>query len=175
MMTYIVGVVGILLNLAIYQQNTSKRVLLVKLISNVVWAMYYAFEGAYMGVCVACIGIARETTFILVKRKEKLGVMCLGLFACVSVICSILTWKTVFSILPAIGSIVSVFGFYFAIPKLSRCLAIPIALCMGFYDISAGAWVGLANEIITIASAVIGIIYIDILKKESIQDDRHSM
>ena len=163
---YIVGIIGIGLNLAIYQQNTSKKVLLVKLISNVAWALYYFFSKAYMGMCVACVGIARETTFINVNRKGKVGVMCLGLFACVSVTCSILTWKSVYSILPAVASIVSVFGFYFAIPKLSRCLAIPIALCMGIYDISAAAWVGLANEIITITSAVVGIIYIDIMKKE---------
>ena len=169
---YIVGIIGIGLNLAIYQQNTSKKVLLVKLISNVAWALYYFFSKAYMGMCVACVGIARETTFINVNRKGKVGVMCLGLFACVSVTCSILTWKSVYSILPAVASIVSVFGFYFAIPKLSRCLAIPIALCMGIYDISAAAWVGLANEIITITSAVVGIICIDIMKKESVMSKK---
>ena len=169
---YIVGIIGIGLNLAIYQQNTSKKVLLVKLISNVAWALYYFFSKAYMGMCVACVGIARETTFINVNRKGKVGVMCLGLFACISVTCSILTWKSVYSILPAVASIVSVFGFYFAIPKLSRGLAIPIALCMGIYDISAAAWVGLANEIITITSAVVGIICIDIMKKESIMSKK---
>ena len=161
-----VGILGILLNLAIYQQNTSKRVLFVKLCSNFVWAAYYLIPGAYTGFCVACIGIVREITFITVDRKGKAGIICLSLFASASIVCSILTWKSAVSILPALASIISVFGFYFAIPKLSRMLAIPVALCMGSYDIGAGLPVGIANEIITLFSAISGIICIDILKKE---------
>ena len=162
---FIVGILGIILNLLIYQQNTSKRVLLVKLISNIAWAIQYLLLGAYTGVCVACIGIIRETTFINIDRKGKKGVICLSLFVALSITCSILTWKSVFSILPAIASIVSIFGFYFAIPKLSRILAIPIALCMGTYDVTVNSWIGIVNEIITIISAVGGIITMDISKK----------
>ena len=165
---YIVGIIGITLNMILYQQTTRKSILLFKLMSNFAWAMYYLFMEMYPGLCVACVGILRETTFITVDRKSKLGISCLAVFACTSVVCSILTWKSAFSILPAIASIVSVFGFYFSIPTLSRSLAIPIALCMGAYDISELAWIGLSNEIITLTSSIIGIICIDILKKESI-------
>ena len=70
----IVGILGIILNLAIYQQNTSKGILIVKLISNFVWAVYYLLPGAYTGFCVACIAIAREITFITVDRKGKVGI-----------------------------------------------------------------------------------------------------
>ena len=162
----IVGILGIILNLAIYQQNTSKGILIVKLISNFVWAAYYLLPGAYTGFCVACIAIAREITFITVDRKGKVGIACLSLFAVTSIVCSILTWKSAVSILPALGSIIAVFGFYFAIPRLSRILAIPVALCMGIYDIGAGLPIGVANEIITLISAIVGIISIDIFKRE---------
>jgi len=163
---FIVGGLGILLNLLIYQQNTSKRVLLVKLCSNFAWAAHYFLMGAYSGFCVACIGIARETTFITIDRKGKKGVICLSIFALTSVVCSILTWQSAFSILPAIAAIVSVFSFYFAIPKLSRILAFPISFCMGTYDVAIGSWIGITNEIITVISSIIGIISIDRLKKE---------
>lgn len=162
----IVGIMGIVLNLAIYQQNTSKGILIVKLTSNVVWAAYYLLLGAYEGFCVACIAIARETTFISIDRKGKWGIPCLSLFALTSIVCSILTWKSPASILPALASITAVFGFYFAIPKLSRILALPVALCMGIYDFGSNLGLGLANESITFVSAIIGIICIDILKRE---------
>ena len=162
---FILGIIGVGLNLLIYQQNTSKRVLVVKLISNFFWAMHYLLLGAYPGFCVACIAIVRETTFINIKRKGKTGIFFLSLFAITAVVCSIFTWKNAYSILPAIASITSVFGFYFAIPRLSRILALPISLCMGTYDITAGSWIGIANEVITIISAIGGIIYMDILKK----------
>ena len=164
--SFIVGGLGILLNLLIYQQNTSKRLLIVKLISNFVWALYYLLCEAYTGFCVACIAIARETTFISVNRKSKFGVTCLCVFAVTAVVCAIFTWKSAISILPAVASIISVFGFYFSIPRLSRILAFPIALCMGSYDIVTEAWLGLANEIITIISAIGGIIFYEYIKKQ---------
>ena len=71
----IVGIVGIVLNLAIYQQNTSKGILIVKLTSNVVWAVYYLLLGAYEGFCVACIAIARETTFISIRATRETTLM----------------------------------------------------------------------------------------------------
>ncbi|MBO4675597.1 MAG: YgjV family protein [Elusimicrobiaceae bacterium] len=162
---YIVGGLGIFFNLLIYQQNTSKRILTVKLISNFVWAVYYLLCGQYTGVCVACIAIVRETTFISVNRKSKLGVTCLCIFAIVAVMSAIFTWQSAFSIFPAVASIIAVFGFYFSIPTLSRILVFPISFCMGTYDIVGSAWMGLANEIITVISAVGGIIFMDILKK----------
>ena len=84
----ICGGVGVLLNLLIYQQNTSKGILLIKLLSNVVWAVQYLLLGAYSGFCVACIGIARETTFISVDRKGRTGIICLSLFVMVAILCS---------------------------------------------------------------------------------------
>ena len=163
---YIVGGIGILLNLLIYQQNTSKRVLAFKITSDVVWAIHYLLLEAYTGFGVACVAITRDVTFINVNRKSKAGVIFLSIFAAASVVCSVLTWKSAISVFPAVASIVSVFGFYFSIPTLSRILAFPISFCMGTYDIAVGSWIGLANEIITIISAIGGIIFYEYLKKK---------
>ena len=160
----IVGGLGILLNLLIYQQNTSKRILFVKLCSNIVWAIQYCLLGATMGLIVALIAAARESTFISVNRKSKFGIACLALFAVISVTSSILTWNNIYSLLPAIASITGVFSFYFSIPLVSRILAFPIAICMGLYDIEMGNTIGLVNEIITMISVIIAIFYVHILK-----------
>ena len=160
----IIGGFGILLNLLIYQQNTSKRILLVKLCSNIVWAIQYSLLGATMGLIVALIAAIREATFISVNRKSKFGVACLVLFAMISITSSILTWKNIYSLLPAIASITGVFSFYFSIPLVSRILAFPIAICMGLYDMEIGNTIGIVNEIITIISVIIAIIYVHILK-----------
>lgn len=164
-----IGIAGILLNLILYQQNTSKGIRCFKLASNIAWALYYLIPGNYAGLFVACIAIAREITFITVDRKSWLGKSFLGVFICASLGWSAYTFASggsAWDILPAIASITGVFSFYFAIPRLSRLLAIPIALCMGTYDIWVGGYIGLANEIISITSAVVGIICMDILKRE---------
>ena len=169
---FIIGIAGILLNFLIFQQKTSKRLLLCKLISNVTWALFYFVSEAYTGFAVACIAIAREITFISVPKKSKLGIACLSIFVVTAIVCSIFTWKSPISILPAIASITSVFGFYFSIPKLSRILVFPISLCMGIYDIQEAVWMGLANECITIISAIWGLIIMDMLKKQNKQNVR---
>ena len=160
------GILGILLNLIIYQQSTRKRVLFFKLLSDVAWAAQYFLLGAYTGFCIACIAIVREGVFYKTDRKSRLGIAFLSLFTLASILSAILTWSSLISLLPAIASVISVFAFYLAIPRLSRILALPISLSMGIYAFRAGSWLGVANEIITVSSAIAGIIWIDLLKKQ---------
>ena len=64
----IIGFFGIVANLLIYQQKTQNRVLLFKLISDIIWAAHYFLLGAFSGAAVACIGILRESVFMLSKK-----------------------------------------------------------------------------------------------------------
>lgn len=162
----IFGALGVMINLIIYQQTSSKKVLLWKLLSDVVWAIQYFLLGAYTGFCISCIAILRETTFYKVNRKSRVGVIALGIFVMLSIISTIVTWSSPLSILPALASVISVFGFYFAIPRLSRILSFPISLCMGIYAFGVGSVLAIVNEILTVTSSIIGVIRIDLLKKE---------
>ncbi|MBQ8431607.1 MAG: YgjV family protein [Clostridia bacterium] len=163
---WVLGTVGVILNLIIYQQTTSKRVLLFKLLSDIVWAVQYLLLGAYTGCCIACVAVLREAVFYKVDRKSRTGVACLGIFTAVSLLSAALTWSSALSLLPAVASVISVFAFYFAIPRLSRILALPISLCMGIYALTVGSYLGVVNEMITVASALVGILFIDLWKKK---------
>lgn len=165
----ICGIFGVLLNLIIYQQTTSKRILLFKLASDIVWAAQYFLLGAYTGFCISCIAILRESVFYKINRKSRVGVACLIFFATAAGISAAMTWSSPASLLPAVASMLSVFGFYFAIPRLSRILSFPISLCMGIYAFGVGSWLGVSNEIITVFSSIFGIIWIDLLKKKGEQ------
>lgn len=164
---WIFGALGVVVNLIIYQQTTSRRVILFKLLSDVVWAVQYLLLGAYTGFGIACIAVLRESVFYKVNRKSRLGVVFLSLFTLTSILCAVFTWSSAASILPAVASVISVFGFYFAIPRLSRILAFPISLCMGVYAFGVGSVLGVVNEVITVASALWGILLIDLLKKKN--------
>lgn len=166
MAAWVVGILGIVLNLILYQQTTSKKVLLFKLLSDVAWAVQYLLLGAYTGFGIACIAVLREGVFYKVDRKSSKGVAFLAIFTVLSVVCAAVTWSSAYSLLPAIGSVISVFGFYLAIPRLSRLLALPISLCMGLYSLEVGSVLGVANEVITVTSAVVGIVCIDLLGKK---------
>ena len=161
----ILGFIGVGLNAVVYQQKKRDRLLIFKLISDVVWMLHYGLMGNYSGAAVATIGIARESTFLVTDKKgmdrRPFLLVFLGC-ACFSVW---LTWGGWFSVLPATASFLSVISFWQQKPRVSRLLALPISACMVIYSTMVGSYAGIANEIFTVTSTVIGIIRHDIKKK----------
>lgn len=161
----ILGFIGVGLNVLVYQQKKRKRLLVIKWISDVVWTVYYGLRANYSGSAVAAIGIARESTFLVIEDKKIDRRPFLAFFflcACVSVY---FTWGGWFSVLPATASFLSVISFWQQKPRVSRLLTIPISACMLTYSIMVGSAPGISNEIFTLSSAFVGIIRHDIKRK----------
>ena len=126
-MVYVVGALGIAANVIIYQQKSGKKLVFWKLISDVLWALQYIMLGAYSGAAIAVIGIFREIVFYNNDKKWARSRLWLLFFICVSVLSGILTFKSVFSLLPMVASVLSILGFWRKSPSLSRVLAFPIS------------------------------------------------
>ena len=163
----ILGFIGVGLNAIVYQQKKRDRLLVFKWISDWVWMFHYGLMYNFSGAAVAAIGIARESTFLVTDRKgidrRPFLLVFLGC-ACFSVW---LTWGGWFSILPATASFLSVISFWQQKPGVSRLLALPISACMITYSIIVSSYAGIANEIFTISSTVIGIVRHDIKRKNN--------
>ena len=164
----ILGFIGVGLNAVVYQQKKRDRLLVFKLISDVVWMLHYGLMGNYSGAAVATIGIARESTFLVTDKKgidrrpfllAFLGCACFSVW---------LTWGGWFSVLPATASFLSVISFWQQKPRVSRLLALPISACMVIYSTMVGSYAGIANEIFTVTSTIIGIIRHDLKRKNQI-------
>ena len=163
----VVGAIGVALSVIIYQQNKGRKLLIYKLISDFVWALHYFLLGGVLGTVVALIGVVREFTFLNKDKKWAASKLWLVLFIVISVTAAILNWKNIFSILPAIASVISVFSFWVGNPKLSRILSFPISACMLIYDIPLKAVLGIVNEIFTCTSSIVGIIRTKIQEKSN--------
>jgi hypothetical protein len=158
MLSGLFGFAGMVINFAVYQQKSGKSLLVLKLVSDILWMLHYYLLGAYTGACIALIGAFRELTFIKVDKKSNWGIISLCVFCVLSVISSVVTWKSMFSVLPAVASILSVVSFYISKPHTSRVLSLPISACMFTYSSVSGSYVGMANEVITVASSVLALI-----------------
>ena len=158
MTAMIFGALGVAANVIIYQQRSGKRLLLFKLVSDILWMVHYLFLGAFSGAAIASIGIIRETVFLNQGRKWAQSKFWLILFLVLSVISTIWTWKSGFSILPGLASALAVFSFWRSNPSLTRILAFPISASMLTYDIFCGSYFGIANEIFTLVSAFVGVL-----------------
>ena len=153
-----VGALGIGANVFIYQQKTGKNLLIYKLISDILWAAHYLILGGFSAFAIACIGIIREIIFLNQKHKWAQSRLWLCVFVAFSLISAALTWKNMMNVLPAVASVLSVFGFWRNNPTLSKFLAFPISLCMLSYDLYIMSYMGIANEIFTLVSATVSVI-----------------
>ncbi len=154
----IFGAFGVAANVIIYQQESGKKLLLWKLLSDILWMIQYLCLGAFSGAAIAAVGIIRETVFLNQSKKWAQGKGWLLLFLVLSLVSAVFTWKSIFSILPAFASALSVFSFWKNKPTLARSLAFPISVSMLTYDIFCGSYLGIANEIFTLVSAFIGVL-----------------
>lgn len=161
----ILGFLGVGLNLLIYQQRTRTRVLVNKIIANGVWAVHYFLLGAFSATGIALIGMLSTGVFVKVNPKSRAGKIWLGVFILMNIISGIVTWNTALTLLTVAASIISNISFFVGVPKHTRRFALIISACMGTYGYMNGSIASVINEILTVISAISGIIRID-LKKE---------
>ena len=159
MIATIIGALGIGANCIIYQQKNGKNLLMWKLISDVLWLLHYLFLNAYSGCAVALIGVFRELVFYRENKRGTKNIFYLLIFICITIFSSVLTWKGIASVFPAVASIISIAGFWKASPKISRKLAFPISTLMLSYDLTCNSYMGIVNEILTMCATTIAIVH----------------
>lgn len=156
MISYITGAFGIAANVLIYQQKSGKKLLIYKLISDILWVAHYFSLQANAAASIAAINIFREIVFYNKNKKWACSNLWVVFFVLCSIASAVFTWKSAFSILPALASVLSIISFRKSDPNLSRSLAFPISASMLTYDIFCGSVMGIVNEIFTLLSAATG-------------------
>ena len=157
----VVGGLGIIVSIIIYQQKKGKKLLRWKLVSDFVWLVQYLLLGKFTGAGSCAVGVVRESVFLNQHRKWAASKLWLLVFVALSVVLSIYTWGNIYSILPMTASVIAVFSFWRANPTLTKILAYPICFCMLTYDIwGAGSisWMGIVNETLTLVSTTVSLI-----------------
>ena len=164
-LSYVFGILGILVSFIIYQQKTRGGLLVSKLIGDVIWFVHYVLIGAYTGAAISIIAMVRELVFMHREKKWANSPLWLVLFLVLSALSGVITWKNVFSIFPCVASALAVISFWIGKPRLSRILAYPITISMLTYNVASLAYLAIANEALSLVSAVIGNIRYDFAKQ----------
>lgn len=162
----ILGILGVLITVTLYQQKKRESLLLYKLALDSIWVLHYCLIGAYSGAAVATIAAIRGIIFVKRDPKKAGGIIWLPIFISVAIISTVLTWNGWFSLFTCLASCIAVVSFFIGIPRLSRILAIPVCGCMLTYDVSIGSVAGIINESFGIASSLIGMVRLDRNKDE---------
>lgn len=168
MIINLTGVLGIAANILIYQQKSGKKLLIFKMLSDILWASHYFLLNANTAAAAAVVGLFREIVFYSLNKKGTESKFWLVFFLICSSVLSVFTWQSFYSILPSIAAVISVISFWRNNPHLSRCLAFPVSAAMLTYDIIFNSYMGIANEVLTLISAFAALAIYKKTKKTSI-------
>lgn len=151
-----VGFVGMTLAFISFQQNKRERITFLQMLSSMVWTLHFGLLGAYSGMAMNAIGVARG--FVYSKKGSAPWAsrsFWPYLFSIVSAGCCIATWENWLSLLPTVAMVVTSFGLWVDQPKTVRRLTLPGSWMWLAYNLVKVSWAGVITECFNTASIFI--------------------
>lgn len=163
----ILGFVVFLFVFASMQTKDMKRVLLCQIGCNGLGMLSYVLLGGFSGCGIYLIATVQSIVFYLIRKREKEEPRWLSPVICVAyIVCSALTFQGWVDLVPMFAAVVCALGIAQKKSTNYRIAMLLNGAIWAVYDIFMGAYTMLASHIITTASALLGIIRLDILKKQ---------
>ena len=161
----ILAVIAFILDIICMQCKKKSGILVVGIISNTMYALEYAFLGAWTGAISFVIGIIRNITYFIFEKKQyKPSKIVLSIFVLLIIGAGIYTWKDITSLLPVLALVLWTIVSWQNNTKWMRFAEVFICITWIIYDIFVGAYAGIVTEFIILTSTIIGILRYDIKK-----------
>lgn len=156
----IFGLVGIAVFLLCFQFKEMKTARKIKMAVDVIWAAHYFLLGGYPAFAINVICFFREIVFINSDKKFFSHKIWLYVFIVFNLASAALTWKSIFSFLPAITACIATYSFWQRNIKKARVLALINNGLMFTYDITMEniSYMGLVSETLAFCSVIIAMI-----------------
>lgn len=156
-----VGFCGMLLAFWSFQQNKREKITFLQMIASCVWTLHFGLLGAFSGMAMNAIGIARGYVFSKKGTPWASHAFWPYLFSALSVACCLATWESWFSLLPTVAMVVSSFGLWADNPRTVRLLNLPGSWMWLAYNLLSVSWAGIITECFNTASIVIAMLRFD--------------
>jgi len=152
----IAGFLAVAVGFFIFQQKDRKRILMFKLICDVLWTTHFALLGALSGMAISGVGILREIVFSKVRKEDnRKSNLWLLLFLSVNTISVLLLWNTPWSVCSLISSILSTIAFWQKSASRIKVISLGVCISQITYAIAMGSYAACLNELIVISSILI--------------------
>jgi len=162
----LVGLFGLLMNIASYQANTNKRIVGIQTIGGSIWLVHFMLlaqfsPGAYTGAALNAAGLLRNCVFIMRPKKWASHPAWLYIFCFVYILCGVFTWSGPVSLLPTAAMLFGTVSLYVLNPKLTRRLGMACSSGWLVFNILTRSIPGVACEIATLVSILIAMLKFD--------------
>jgi hypothetical protein len=157
-MAQVMGVIGIILLIAVFQVNDRKAILRFQVASCIVWAVHYVFMGAFTGAGLILLAALRSWTFDRYRHHEWL----LEFFIVIYAIATFITWEGPTSLLAFAGIIMATLAMWQKTPSAIRYVSLTPIFFWLPYNFLNGSFLGMIGDIVTFSSVVLGVIRFDL-------------
>lgn len=154
----IVGIAGIVFSLLSFQLKKRKHIMLFQMTASLMFSAQLFMVGAITGGCLDLISFVRTLIFANNSKKWASSSWWLVGFIGVMIATGLLTWQSAWSILPIIGSVLSTVALWMKKEKHIRLVSLLVGPCWMVYNVATGAYTGALNELLAMASIVIGLL-----------------
>ena len=158
----IIGILALNILMLSFQKNEKKLLLKYQTISSLLYAIQYAFLGAYTGSLMNLTCMARN--FIFNKYNNKVPIYWLIIIVVLMIIFSLITYIGIISLLPMFAVVLYSIAVWYGNLKLIRCTEVISCSLFIVYNIRVLAITGLIATIIELIAALIAIYRFDIKK-----------
>ena len=159
------GILGIITTVMVYQQKERKKMLIWKLITDLVWILHYYLLGGYSACAITVVAIFRSIVFMNNDKKWAQGRKWLYIFLTASLVMSLLAWQGPITLLTLGSSIISIVAYWMPKPGSTRLLTVPAAVLYLTYTILCKSKEGFICELFLLSSTIVGIIRHDIPRR----------
>lgn len=160
------GIVFFVFVFASMQTTDMKKTLFCQICCNVFGMLSYVFLGGLSGCGIYLVAAIQSLVLLLYRRSDKeVPKWVTALFFAAYLACSLLTFRGAKDIVPLIAAILCAVALIQKKTSHYRLVILLNGAMWILYDLFMGAYTMLASHIFTVASALSGIIRLDILKK----------
>lgn len=158
LLDHVVGLIGVGLLLLVFQVNDRKKILWIQVASNLTWTLYYAMAGIYTAAGLILLAAVRGYVFERYRNHTWIYFVTIA----VLLVATLLTWKNWTSMLAFIGMAIMTTAMWQKNPQHIRALS-PLATPFWMsYNFLNHSYLGLAGDLITFSSVVLGICRFDV-------------
>ena len=150
-----VGLIPLILSFFVFLSNERKRVIGTKIATDLLWALHFFLLGEAVGGAINTLNCIRNVVFSQKHKRWASHLYIPVLFGILTAAAAFIRWQDWYSLLPMLGSILALIGFWCNHPKHIRRFNLPAVSLWLIYGIMVGSISTILCNLFSITSILI--------------------
>ena len=154
----LVGFIPLAIAFITFSLSKRKHILISKTISDLTSAIHFLLIGEVVGGAVCIVNTGRGFVFYNKGKKWASGIYIPIIFCALTLLTTLLQWRGWYTLLPAVGSVLAVIGFWCNRPRLVKLFNLPAVTLWLIYSIMITSISATIINVISIITILISMV-----------------